>query len=161
MARKKKHTTHRRKRSGRRIGAAKADITSILELVAGAAAGAAIAEFFTQSPILAADSTTGKGGLSMEQKSFITIGLGAVIPFLMKGNISMGLATGMAGNGVVNVLKKQGFIDNKIITGVGDVVIAGPSLQAVVGGARRLNGINAVVAGMPKPGGIKSTAGMY
>ena len=146
MARKKaKKTTRRHGR--RRIGKAGGNTGEILEMIAGAAVGAVAAEFLTSGTILPQ--------VTPSQWAIITAAIGGGLAYFNLGPLATGAGIGMVGNGVVHIAK-----DNQILKGVNNMVIAGPSLNAVVA-RRRLAGLNAVVAGLPKPGGLKATAGMY
>jgi hypothetical protein len=134
----------------------------MLEMLAGAAAGAALGEFFISGNILSADPITGKGGLSMEQKALLAGAAGTAISYFMPGGIGGGIGAGMVGQGIVTVLK-----ENHLLSGAMDQVIAGPAIQSVIANARRrqLNGageggaIHSVIGGRNEWGKLQVYGG--
>lgn len=123
---KRKKTTKRRSTRRRMSGI---NAGELVTGIAGVAVGAAAAGFIT-SKILGSQSDT--------IKAVAAIGLGVATPMFMKSPIGKAAGSGMVAVGVINLLKKSGFVsglgaDEGIEVTLGDIpVISGDVMAADV-----------------------------
>jgi len=124
MAKRKKST----KRYSRRRRVSGFNAGDVVTNIAGVAVGAAAAGFIT-SKLLGSQSDT--------VKAVAAIGLGVAAPMFVKSPVANAAGSGMVAVGVINLLKKSGFVsglgadDDGVEVTLGDIpVIAGMDVMA-------------------------------
>lgn len=108
MAKRRKKTTTRRRRSSRGMGAIGSGLGAVLPMVVGAVAGRIIANK------LAGKASTAVLGAGQ-------IGVGLVLPSVIKNNFVKGIGTGMIINGAVSLAQSTGVIS--AISGIGEMEV--------------------------------------
>jgi hypothetical protein len=108
MAKRRKKTTTRRRRSSRGMGAMGSGLSAVLPLVVGAVAGRIIANKLAGK---ASAAVLGAG----------QIGVGLVLPSVIKNNFVKGIGTGMIINGAVSLAQSTGVIS--AISGIGEMEV--------------------------------------
>lgn len=123
MAKRKKST----KRYSRRRRVSGFNAGDMVTNIAGVAVGAAAAGFVT-SKLLGAQSDT--------IKAVAAIGLGVATPMFVKSPVASAAGSGMVAVGVINLLKKSGFVsglgaDEGVEVTLGDIpVVSGVDVMA-------------------------------
>jgi hypothetical protein len=108
MAKRRKKTTTRRRRSSRGMGAMTSGLGAVLPMVVGAVAGRIISNKLSGK---ASAAVLGAG----------QIGVGLVLPSVIKNNFVKGIGTGMIINGAVSLAQSTGVIS--AISGIGEMEV--------------------------------------
>jgi hypothetical protein len=108
MAKRRKKTTTRRRRSSRGMGAMTSGLGAVLPMVVGAVAGRIISNKLAGK---ASAAVLGAG----------QIGVGLVLPSVIKNNFVKGIGTGMIINGAVSLAQSTGVIS--AISGIGEMEV--------------------------------------
>lgn len=109
MAKRRKKTTTKRRRSGSRgMGSMGSGLSAVLPMVVGAVAGRIIANKLAGK---ASAAVLGAG----------QIGVGLVLPSVIKNNFVKGIGTGMIINGAVSLAASTGVIS--AISGIGEMEV--------------------------------------
>jgi hypothetical protein len=142
---KRKHTTKKRHHRRRKMSGINAG--ELVTNIAGVAVGAAAAGFIT-SKVLGSQSDT--------IKAVAAIGLGVATPIFMKSPIGKAAGSGMIAVGVINLLKKSGFVsglgDDGVEVTLGDIpVVSGVDVMAGMDDMPVVSGVD-VMAGDDYPG---------
>lgn len=143
---KRKHTTKKRHHRRRKMSGVNAG--ELVTNIAGVAVGAAAAGFIT-SKVLGSQSDT--------IKAVAAIGLGVATPMFMKSPIGKAAGSGMIAVGVINLLKKSGFVsglgaDDGVEVTLGDIpVVSGVDVMAGMDDMPVVSGVD-VMAGDIYPG---------